>query len=85
MLLIPCPHCGPRPSAEFGYHGEGPARPEVGTVTPDRWRAYLYEKDNIAGDVQEQWFHSAGCRRFLLVERNTITNEIASVRDRSEP
>jgi len=60
-------------------------RPGVDGVTPAEWRRYLYEKDNIAGLVSEEWFHSAGCRRFLIVERDTATNDITSVRDRAEP
>ncbi len=85
MLLIFCPHCGPRNSSEFTYQGEGSARPDVDGVTPGQWRTYLYEKDNIAGPVSEEWFHSAGCRRFLIIERDTTTNDITSVRDRAEP
>lgn len=84
MLLILCPHCGPRNSSEFTYQGEGAARPETEGVSAREWRTYLYERDNTAGPVSEEWFHSAGCRRFLIVERNTTTNEISSVRDRTE-
>ncbi len=84
MLLIICPHCGPRTSAEFTYQGEVTARPSVKEASPREWRAYLYEKDNTAGDVTEQWLHASGCRRFLLVERNTITNVIRAVRDRAD-
>lgn len=81
MLLINCPHCGPRSSSEFSYHGEGPSRPSA-DATPAQWRSYLYEKDNRAGSVTEQWFHGSGCRRFLVVERDTTSNEISGVRDR---
>jgi sarcosine oxidase subunit delta len=28
----------------------------------------------------ERWFHFAGCRRWLTVERNTVTNEVHAVR-----
>ena len=84
MLLITCPHCGPRGSDEFTFRGEIALRPSPDTVTPEAWRAYLYSKENAAGDVEEEWFHVAGCRRFLLVERNTSTNRIRSVRDRAD-
>ena len=83
MLLIICPHCGPRASVEFSYHGEGSARPAAAEATPQSWRAYLYEQGNLAGKVREEWFHVSGCRRFLVIERDTLTNQITSVRDRA--
>lgn len=81
MLLIVCPHCGPRNSDEFSFHGEMSLRPSPDATTSSEWRQYLYMKDNVAGPETEQWFHGAGCRRFLVVERDTTSNEIRSVRD----
>jgi heterotetrameric sarcosine oxidase delta subunit len=83
MLLIACPHCGPRNADEFSFKGERSSRPAP-DASREVWRAYLYEKDNVAGWEHEQWFHVSGCRRFLAVERNTVTNEIRSVRDAAE-
>ncbi len=80
MLLIACPHCGPRNADEFSYSGEIVARPGPDPA-PEAWRAYLYEKRNVRGWQTERWFHVAGCRRFLDVERHTQTNEIRAVRD----
>lgn len=80
MLLIPCPHCGPRNSDEFAFKGEAVSRPAP-DVSPAAWRAYLYERANVAGWESETWFHTAGCRRFLAVERSTLTNEIRAVSD----
>ncbi len=80
MLLIPCPHCGPRDSGEFSYSGEIVARPGP-DPSPAEWRAYLYDKANAAGWQTERWFHGAGCRRYLDVDRDTVSNEIAAVRD----
>jgi len=82
MLLIPCPHCGPRNSSEFTYHGEAGARPGSDEASPEDWRSYLYFHDNVAGPVSEEWFHTAGCRRYLSVVRDTVSNEITEVRDR---
>jgi heterotetrameric sarcosine oxidase delta subunit len=82
MLLITCPHCGPRNSSEFTYHGESKPRPAGDLASPAGWRDYLYFNDNTAGTVTEEWFHAAGCRRYLAVVRNTVTNEIGEVRDR---
>jgi heterotetrameric sarcosine oxidase delta subunit len=75
MFRIPCPSCGLRDAAEFRHHGEVRSRPDPRTVTPAEWRSYLYDQRNVAGWVSETWYHRAGCRRFVTVERNTITNE----------
>ncbi len=80
MLLIACPHCGPRNSDEFSFSGEIVPRPGP-DPSPEEWRRYLYEKANARGWVTERWFHVAGCRRFLDVERHTGTNEVRAVRD----
>lgn len=78
MLLINCPHCGPRNSNEFNFQGEIVPRP-----SPDSdeatWRDYLYMRDNASGWQTERWFHVSGCRRFLNVERHTATNEVGVV------
>ncbi len=75
MFRIPCPYCGPRDATEFRHQGESRNRPDPRTVTRGQWRAYLYEKDNVAGWTRENWYHGVGCRRFISVERNTVTNE----------
>ncbi|MGI8699145.1 MAG: sarcosine oxidase subunit delta [Mycobacteriales bacterium] len=79
MLLIPCPHCGPRNSSEFRYAGEGRGRPDVTTTTRAQWRSYLYERRNVAGEVRESWYHTFGCRRFFTVDRDTVSNAIRPV------
>jgi heterotetrameric sarcosine oxidase delta subunit len=80
MLLINCPHCGPRNSDEFVYNGERVPRPGS-DADPAVWRNYLYIRTNASGWQSERWFHVSGCRRFLLIERNLDSNEIRSVRD----
>jgi len=81
VILLPCPHCGPRNASEFRYVGELAHRPDPNTTGTGEWRAYLYLKRNPAGWTTETWLHRAGCRRFLVVERHTVTNEVGSVRD----
>jgi heterotetrameric sarcosine oxidase delta subunit len=76
MILIPCPHCGPRNSNEFRHSGELKPRPDVTTVTPQEWRDYLYIHRNPSGWTTETWYHAAGCRRFFTLTRHTLTNEI---------
>jgi heterotetrameric sarcosine oxidase delta subunit len=76
MILIPCPHCGERNSSEFTYIGEVKPRPRVLETTASEWREYLYLKRNPAGFTTEQWRHNAGCGKFFIAERHTVTNEI---------
>ncbi len=76
MFRIPCPHCGPRNASEFRHAGERGVRPDPRTATPAEWRTYLYEKRNVAGWTTETWYHGFGCRRFVSVERHTVTNEV---------
>ncbi len=80
MILLLCPHCGPRNASEFRYVGEASARPDPTATTPDEWRAYLYMKKNPAGWTTEKWFHQTGCRRYFTVERHTVTNEVRETR-----
>lgn len=78
MLLVPCPNCGPRNSADLRYLGESPARPDVTATagpTPDEWRTYLYLRDNPADWLWEMWYCRSGCRRYFTLERHTVTNE----------
>jgi heterotetrameric sarcosine oxidase delta subunit len=81
MFRIPCPHCGSRNVSEFRHVGERRTRPDPQTATPVEWRAYLYEHDNVAGLSVESWYHTFGCRRFISVERHTVTNEVRPVVD----
>ena len=78
MITLPCPWCGPRNSQEFAYGGETAARPDPETTSPETWRRYLYEHTNPCGWVDENWYHRAGCRRYLKVRRHTLTNEVAA-------
>ena len=82
MLLIPCPFCGERAEIEFIAGGEAITRPENPAALDDAALTdYLYHRDNRRGVQREQWWHVHGCRRWLVVERDTQTNEIVSVRD----
>jgi heterotetrameric sarcosine oxidase delta subunit len=76
MILLPCPHCGPRNTDEFSHHGEHGERPDADRVTARQWRSYLYLRRNQAGWTTELWLHGAGCGRYVLFERHTVTNEV---------
>lgn len=78
MILLPCPWCGPRDAGEFGFVGEMTPRPDVATTSQQEWRDYLYLRRNVAGWTRERWYHRMGCRRYLVVERDTTTNEVRS-------
>jgi sarcosine oxidase subunit delta len=80
MLLVPCPWCGARGAQEFRFVGDARTRPDPVTTEPDQWRSYLYTKANEATWTTETWFHRAGCRRYLVVERHRVTNEIRVAR-----
>jgi len=78
MLLIDCPHCGPRDETEFHAGGEAHiARPEkAAELTDAQWADYLFMRSNTKGWFAERWVHAAGCRRWFNVERHTVTHEI---------
>ncbi len=75
MLLVPCPHCGPRNAADLRYVGEAVTRPDPETADRETWRGYLYRRDNPAGWLTETWYCRSGCRRYITLERHTVTNE----------
>jgi methylglutamate dehydrogenase subunit B len=80
-MIITCPHCGPRDLVEFSYQGDATRnRPAPASTDQDAWNAYVYDRSNPAGDHREFWHHSGGCRKHLVVTRNTLTHAIADVR-----
>ena len=79
-MLIPCPYCGPRDHHEFSYGGAAHARRPEPDAPEDDWIEYVYMRDNPRGWHEELWHHVSGCRQWLIVNRNTLTHEIASVR-----
>ena len=79
MLLITCPHCGPRDETEFTYGGEaGVAYPADPDALSDReWAEYLFVRANHRGPLAERWCHSSGCRRWFDVVRDTVTQDVS--------
>jgi len=79
-MIITCPYCGPRDSSEFVYQGEGGrTRPDPASTDQAEWNAYVYDRVNTAGEHDEIWQHSGGCRAHLMLVRNTLTHAISSV------
>lgn len=76
MLLIDCPHCGPRAEVEFRFAGEAhlirPAGDDVGDAA---WSDYLFMRDNRRGASAERWRHIHGCGQFFNAVRNTFTDK----------
>ncbi|HEX6933834.1 MAG TPA: sarcosine oxidase subunit delta, partial [Streptosporangiaceae bacterium] len=68
--------CGERDASEFRYVSEMLPRPDPETATTRQWRDYLYLRGNKRGWVTERWYHRAGCRRYLVLERDTSTDKV---------
>ena len=77
MLRITCPFCGERDYTEFRYGGDASKkRPEHGAADARAWSDYVFVFDNPKGPHTEYWQHVLGCRQWLILERNTATNEV---------
>lgn len=87
MLLIRCPWCGPREETEFSYGGEAhiprPVDPQA--LLDQQWADYLFMRKNPRGLHFEQWCHSAGCRRWFNVARDTVNDHVLAVYRIGEP
>lgn len=79
MLQIRCPWCGERDEVEFRYGGAAhvayPAQP--GELDDAAWSRYLFFRPNPQGPFPERWVHTAGCRRWFNVVRDTGTHAVA--------
>ena len=81
MLVINCPYCGERDESEFHYGGEAEiSRPDhPDRLSDEEWGDYLFMRKNTKGVFSEIWSHSAGCRKWFKVDRDTVTNEIIRI------
>jgi methylglutamate dehydrogenase subunit B len=82
-MRITCPYCGTRDSEEFSIQGEvASPRPPV---SPDSaadiaaFHAYVHLRANDFGLTKEYWYHVNGCRRLLVVSRDTRNHAILGV------
>jgi methylglutamate dehydrogenase subunit B len=79
-MRIRCPYCGERSNDEFTMLGDADAilaRP--GGSDEATFYDYVYLRANPAGAHRELWHHSAGCRRWLVVSRDTRTHAVHEV------
>ncbi len=80
-MLITCPLCGERDYTEFRYGGDAnKVRPAQGVADLNAWHDYVFLFDNLKGAHREYWQHVLGCRQWLVVERNTATNQVTACR-----
>ncbi len=79
MLLIDCPHCGPRAQVEFAYERtlDSVVQPDA---APDEAMTHLFTRANPRGPDQEIWRHSFGCRVWLVMTRDRVTHAISAIR-----
>ena len=79
-MIIPHPLLGPRDVSEFTYLGDASLldrpSPEAGL---EAMHDYVYLRDNPAGLHRELWYHTHGDRSWLVVTRDTVTQEITQV------
>lgn len=86
MHLIYCPYCGERAEIEFTYGGDATVdRPDPTTVSKEEWLDHVYIRENPRGPHVEWWHHTAGCRRWIKVRRNTWTHEVLGSATATEP
>jgi sarcosine oxidase, subunit delta len=80
MMLIRCPWCGPRNETEFHYGGQAavPYPADPAALSDEEWGRYLFVRANPKGLFHERWVHTAGCRRWFSIERDTVTHEMPS-------
>lgn len=79
MLFIKCPWCGARSHTEFTYGGDASVQRPAADAPLAAWSDYVYLRDNPRGPHVELWHHTASCRRWLKVERDTMTHRILAV------
>jgi sarcosine oxidase subunit delta len=78
-MRITCPWCGERDYSEFRYGSDaGKTRPAHGTGDLKTWHDHVFLFDNPKGQTREYWQHVLGCRQWLVLERDTATNEVGA-------
>ena len=80
MIRIECPFCGERDHSEFSYGGDASITYPPLDAPADAWHDAVFLRETICGRQSETWHHIHGCRMWLIVERDTMTHEIFTVR-----
>jgi len=63
---------------EYAFGGELRGVSERITDATERDVDYVWMYDNVAGVTVERWFHRAGCRRWLTLRRDTVTDVVVA-------
>lgn len=77
MLILDCPYCGIRADeTELSPGGEAHIKRVGPEGADDTFEAYLFGRKNPKGVHFERWRHAAGCGKWFLAARNTVTLEV---------
>jgi methylglutamate dehydrogenase subunit B len=77
-MRLHCPFCGPRASHEFAYAGDAStSRPDADAPLAE-WTDFVFFRDNPAGEKDEYWQHVQGCRKVLIIRRDTRSHALIS-------
>jgi len=79
MIRIDCPYCGLRDETEFHYGGDGTLTRPGDDATLGAWNTFVFVRENPRGPHVELWQHTAGCRQWIKVARDTLTHEVLAV------
>lgn len=79
MLLIICPHCGPRAQIEFTYERTVDSVVQPAAHAGEAMER-LFTRANPRGEDDEIWRHTFGCRAWIVMSRHRATHEIAAIR-----
>jgi len=80
-MRITCPLCGERDRREFYYKGAAVAleRP-ASDADAAAWDAYMFLRDNPAGETRDLWYHADGCGAWIVVTRDTVSHAVLDCR-----
>jgi sarcosine oxidase subunit delta len=79
MMQLTCPQCGPRAQTEFVYERTVDSVVPLDASPEDAMKT-LFTRTNPRGDDEEIWRHTYGCRAWMVMSRNRVTNEISAIR-----
>lgn len=80
MIRIKCPFCGERDHSEFTYGSDASVQYPALDAPAAAWHEAVFLRENTRGMQSETWHHVNGCRMWLVVQRDTMTHEVRSVR-----
>ena len=77
MLMLECPCCGVMADeTELAPGGEAHLERVGPEGTDEAFESYLFDRANPKGVHFERWRHAAGCGKWFLAARNTMTLEV---------